>query len=87
MADARGRIQYNSENLRRADVFWCKAFGTSRGFETIEFLFNAERASRLVEFHARDARNPGLEEVLDAVLNAPGNPHAILDILGKSRGS
>jgi hypothetical protein len=37
---------------------------------TLQFLFNAERTSRLVEFHARDARNPGWEEVLDAVLNA-----------------
>jgi hypothetical protein len=37
---------------------------------TLQFLFNAERASRLVEFHSRDAKNPGLEEVLDAVLNA-----------------
>ena len=37
---------------------------------TLQFLFNPERAARLVEFHARNAENPGLEEVLDAVLNA-----------------
>jgi Met-zincin/Domain of unknown function (DUF5117) len=37
---------------------------------TLQFLFNAERAARLVEFHARDAANPGLEEVLDAVVSA-----------------
>ena len=36
---------------------------------TLQFLFNPERAARLVEFHARNAENPGLEEVLDAVLN------------------
>jgi Met-zincin/Domain of unknown function (DUF5117) len=37
---------------------------------TLQFLFNPERAARLVEFHARNADNPGLEEVLDAILNA-----------------
>jgi hypothetical protein len=37
---------------------------------TLQFLFNAERAARLVEFHARDAANPGLQEVLDAVIAA-----------------
>ena len=31
------------------------------------FLLNQERASRLVEFHARDARNPGLIEVIDKI--------------------
>jgi hypothetical protein len=37
---------------------------------TLQFLFNPERAARLIEFHARNAQNPGLEEVLDAILNA-----------------
>ena len=35
---------------------------------TVQFLFNPERAARLIEFHARNAENPGLEEVLDTVL-------------------
>ncbi|HKR12932.1 MAG TPA: zinc-dependent metalloprotease [Pyrinomonadaceae bacterium] len=34
------------------------------------FLLNSERAARLVQFHARDARNPGLGEVLDKILAA-----------------
>ncbi len=34
------------------------------------FLFNAERAARLVQFNARDARNPGLGEVIDKVFAA-----------------
>jgi Met-zincin/Domain of unknown function (DUF5117) len=34
------------------------------------FLLNQERAARLVEFHARDPRNPGLGEVLDKILTA-----------------
>jgi Met-zincin/Domain of unknown function (DUF5117) len=37
---------------------------------TLILLFNPERASRLVEYHARDAGNPGLEEVLSSVLKA-----------------
>jgi Met-zincin/Domain of unknown function (DUF5117) len=37
---------------------------------TLQFLFNPERAARLVEFHARDKQNPGFEEVLDAVLDS-----------------
>ena len=38
--------------------------------QTLQFLFNPERAARLVEFHARDAANPGLQEVLDAIVAA-----------------
>jgi len=38
--------------------------------QVLQFLFSPERAMRLVEFHARDKVNPGLEEVLDAVINA-----------------
>ena len=34
------------------------------------FLLNAERAARLVEFHARDPRNPSLIEVVDRILNS-----------------
>jgi hypothetical protein len=37
---------------------------------TLQFLFSTERAARLVEFHARDAANPGLQEVLDAIVTA-----------------
>ena len=29
------------------------------------FLLNQERAARLVQFHARDQRNPSLDEVID----------------------
>jgi Met-zincin/Domain of unknown function (DUF5117) len=37
---------------------------------TCSLLFHPARASRLVEDHARDENQPGLEEVLDAVLAA-----------------
>ncbi len=36
----------------------------------LQFLFNPERAARLVQFHARDGANPGLQEVLDAIVAA-----------------
>jgi hypothetical protein len=35
-----------------------------------DFLLNQERAARLVEFHARDSRNPSFDEVLDKILQA-----------------
>ena len=34
------------------------------------FLLNAERAARLVQFHARDQRNPDLAEVIDRIFAA-----------------
>ena len=34
------------------------------------FLLNPQRAARLVEFHDRDAANPGLAEVIDQILAA-----------------
>ena len=34
------------------------------------FLLNPERSARLVQFHARDGRNPGLAEVIDKILAA-----------------
>ncbi len=35
---------------------------------TLALLFNPQRASRLVEYHARDAGSPSLAEVIDATL-------------------
>jgi hypothetical protein len=37
---------------------------------TASLLFNPERAARLEEYHARNSENPGLSEVIDAVLAA-----------------
>lgn len=34
------------------------------------FLLNQERAARLVQFHARDPRNPGLNEVVDRIITS-----------------
>ncbi len=38
--------------------------------QTIGLMLNPERAARLVEYHARDAKNPGLDEVLGRLLAA-----------------
>ena len=38
--------------------------------QTIGAMLHPERAARLVEYHARDARNPGLDEVLNRLLAA-----------------
>src|SRR5205823_8309896 len=35
-----------------------------------DFLLNQERAARLVEFHARDSRYPGFDEVMDRIIEA-----------------
>ena len=43
---------------------------------TVSLLLNPERATRLVEYHARDGENPGLDEVIDRLLAASWkSPH------------
>src|ERR1700733_7525295 len=37
---------------------------------TLTLLFDPQRASRLVEYHARNAANPGLNQVIEAVFQA-----------------
>jgi len=56
--------------IHTSPAFDALAPAESAAQHTLQFLFNPERAARLVEFHARNAENPGLEEVLDTVLNA-----------------
>ena len=40
---------------------------------TTGLILNPERAARLVEYHARDAANPGLEEVIETLITATWN--------------
>ena len=40
---------------------------------TLGLVFNAERANRLVEYHARDGAEPSLDEVIDATLKSTGS--------------
>ncbi|HEX8882423.1 MAG TPA: zinc-dependent metalloprotease, partial [Candidatus Acidoferrum sp.] len=64
---ARGREQFK---IRTSPAFDALAPAEAAAELTLEFLFNPERAARLVEFHSRNADNPGLKEVLDAILTA-----------------
>jgi Met-zincin/Domain of unknown function (DUF5117) len=61
----RGREHFK---IHTSPAFDALAPAEAAAQHTLQFLFNPERAARLVEFHARNAENPGLEEVLDAVL-------------------
>ena len=60
---------YNTEMFPRRTglTFDPTAAATIAADMTISALLNAERAARLVEFHARDAKNPGLHEVIQAI--------------------
>jgi len=63
----RGREHFK---IHTSPAFDALAPAEAAAQHTLQFLFNPERAARLVEFHARDAANPGLQEVLDGVLAA-----------------
>src|SRR5690242_20978553 len=62
----RGREHFK---IRTSPAFDALAPAEAAAQHTLQFLFNPERAARLVEFHARSAENPSLEEVLDAIIN------------------
>ena len=51
------------------------------------FLMNQERAARLVQFHARDPRNPGLAEVIDRILGATWKAPAATGYAGEIQHS
>jgi len=57
----RGREHFK---IRTSPAFDALAPAEAAAQHTLQFLFNPERAARLVEFHARNADNPGLQEVL-----------------------
>src|SRR5205809_998877 len=63
----RGREHFK---IRTSPAFDALAPAEAAAQHTLQFLFNTERAARLVELHARDAANPGLQEVLDAIVSA-----------------
>ena len=56
--------------VRTQPVFDALAPAEAAADHVSGFLFNQARAARLVQFHARDARNPGLGEVIDRVFAA-----------------
>jgi hypothetical protein len=56
--------------IRTAPNFDALAPAEAIADHVCDFLLNQERAARLVEFHARDARSPDFTEVLDKILGA-----------------
>jgi Met-zincin/Domain of unknown function (DUF5117)/Domain of unknown function (DUF5118) len=69
----RGREDFK---IHTSPAFDALAPAESAAQHTLQFLFNPERAARLVEFHARNSENPGLDEVIESVLNATWkSPH------------
>jgi Met-zincin len=69
----RGREHFK---IRTSPAFDAVAPAEAAAQHTLQFLFNPERAARLVEFHARSAENPGLQEVLDTIVAATWkSPH------------
>src|SRR5256714_779635 len=63
----RGREHFK---LHTRPVFDALAPAEAAAQHALQFLFNPERAARLVEFHALNAENPALEEVLETILAA-----------------
>jgi hypothetical protein len=69
----RGREDFK---IHTSPAFDALAPAEAAAQQTLQFLFNRERAARLVEFHARDAANPGLDEILGSILKTTWNaPH------------
>ena len=54
--------------IRTQPVFDALAPAEAVADHVSSFLLNQERAARLVQFHARDPRNPSLAEVIDKIL-------------------
>jgi hypothetical protein len=61
----RGREDFK---IHTSPAFDALAPAEAAAQHTLQFLFNPQRAARLVEFHARNPENPGLGEILDAIL-------------------
>ena len=63
----RGREDFR---IHTSPVFDALAPAEAAAQISLQPLFNAERAARLVEFHSRNEANPGLDEILETVLKA-----------------
>ncbi|HEU4734665.1 MAG TPA: zinc-dependent metalloprotease [Kofleriaceae bacterium] len=63
----RGREHFK---VRTGPAFDALAPAEAAAQHELSFLFAPERAARLIEQHARNPDSPGLDEVLDAVVNA-----------------
>ena len=72
----RGREDFK---IRTTPAFDAVAPAEAAAQLIMQFLFNPQRAARLEEFHARDAANPGLAEVIDQILKSM---HAVVGAPG-----
>src|SRR5271168_534642 len=63
----RGREHFK---IHTSPAFDALAPAEAAAQQSLQFLFDPQRAARLVEFHARNAENPALEEILNAILAA-----------------
>ena len=79
----------NRENfrIRTQPVFDALAPAEAVADHVSGFLLNQERAARLVQFHARDERNPGLPEVIDKILAATWKAPAATGYAGEIQHS
>ena len=73
--------------IRTQPVFDALAPAEALADHVSGFLLNQERAARLVQFHARDPRNPGLAEVIDRVLGATWKAPAATGYAGEIQHS
>src|SRR5271168_3522337 len=62
----RGREHFK---IHTSPAFDALAPAEAAAQQSLQFLFDPQRAARLVEFHARNADNPTLKEVFDAILD------------------
>ena len=69
--------------IRTQPVFDALAPAEAAADHVSGFLLNQERAARLVQFHARDPRNPGLAEVIDKILAATWKARAAKGYAGE----
>jgi hypothetical protein len=73
--------------IRTTPVFDALAPAEAVADHVSGFLLNQERAARLVQFHARDPRNPGLAEVIDRILGATWKAPAATGYAGEIQHS
>src|SRR5690349_4042366 len=69
--------------IRTQPVFDALAPAEAVADHVSRFLLNAERAARLVQFHARDPRNPDLAEVIDKIFAATWKAPAVTGYAGE----
>ncbi len=63
----RGREHFK---IHTSPAFDALAPAEAAAQQSLQFLFDPQRAQRLVEFHARNAENPALQEILNGILAA-----------------